>query len=262
MALLKRKIDSYLLQWKQNTDRFPLIVKGARQIGKTASIRQFAEENYEHIVEINFALQKQYSTIFVENRYTDWGNYYPHRTLRNLWNLSRVFPTEKFQFEVLNQKRNKNIYDKEDIFCPSVYSADYIFASVMVSNPLLWMEMSSLDNEQLRQLSDIISVYKNERYKMTKGIVTPIGNCPDGKSYTGFQIDLQNGHGYLILLKEFCDDNSYVYNLSENEIHEINVLATNCNNVKIEAVKENVRVENMNSVGYVFLKFHAVKNKR
>ena len=64
MALLKRKIDSYLLQWKQNTDRFPLIVKGARQIGKTASIRQFAEENYEHIVEINFALQKQYTTIF------------------------------------------------------------------------------------------------------------------------------------------------------------------------------------------------------
>ena len=64
MALLKRKIDNYLFQWKQNTDRFPLIVKGARQIGKTASIRQFAEENYAHIIEINFALQKQYTTIF------------------------------------------------------------------------------------------------------------------------------------------------------------------------------------------------------
>ena len=64
MALLKRKIDSFLLQWKQSADRFPLIVKGARQIGKTASIRQFAEENYEYIIEINFALQKQYTTIF------------------------------------------------------------------------------------------------------------------------------------------------------------------------------------------------------
>ena len=64
MTLLKRKIDNFLHQWKQSTDRFPLIVKGARQIGKTASIRQFAEENYEYIIEINFALQKQYTTIF------------------------------------------------------------------------------------------------------------------------------------------------------------------------------------------------------
>ena len=35
MELLKRKIDNFLIQWKQDTDRLPLIVKGARQIGKT-----------------------------------------------------------------------------------------------------------------------------------------------------------------------------------------------------------------------------------
>lgn len=37
--LLKRKIDKYLLEWKSNPERNPLIVKGARQIGKTVSIR-------------------------------------------------------------------------------------------------------------------------------------------------------------------------------------------------------------------------------
>ena len=42
MELLKRKIDKYLIEWKKSTDKKPLIVKGARQIGKTESIRNFS----------------------------------------------------------------------------------------------------------------------------------------------------------------------------------------------------------------------------
>ena len=49
---------------KNNPNKKPLIVKGARQIGKTESIRNFAKNNYKSIVEINFALQKQYKNIF------------------------------------------------------------------------------------------------------------------------------------------------------------------------------------------------------
>lgn len=64
MELLKRKIDEYLIQWKNNPDRMPLIVKGARQIGKTESIRKFARKNYKYVVEINFVLQKQFKGIF------------------------------------------------------------------------------------------------------------------------------------------------------------------------------------------------------
>ena len=50
MELLKRKLDEFLSEWKQNPDRLPLIVKGARQVGKTASIRQFGERNYTNVV--------------------------------------------------------------------------------------------------------------------------------------------------------------------------------------------------------------------
>ncbi|CDB32536.1 putative uncharacterized protein [Clostridium sp. CAG:575] len=64
MDRLKRKIDYYLISWKNNPNKKPLIVKGARQIGKTESIRNFAKNNYKSIVEINFALQKQYKNIF------------------------------------------------------------------------------------------------------------------------------------------------------------------------------------------------------
>ena len=64
MELLKRKIDKYLMEWKRNPDKMPLIVKGARQIGKTESIRNFARNNYKSVIEINFTLQKQFKDIF------------------------------------------------------------------------------------------------------------------------------------------------------------------------------------------------------
>ena len=63
---LKRKIDSYLVNWKNNPNRKPLIVQGARQIGKTESIRRFAEGRYDYFIEIDFALQEEYRTIFDE----------------------------------------------------------------------------------------------------------------------------------------------------------------------------------------------------
>lgn len=64
MELLKRKIDKYLIEWKNSPDKKPLIVKGARQIGKTESIRNFAKNNYKSVIEINFVLQKQFKDIF------------------------------------------------------------------------------------------------------------------------------------------------------------------------------------------------------
>ena len=59
----KRKIDEFLADWKNNHSRKPLIIKGARQIGKTESILHFAHENYENVVYINFVLDKKYTTI-------------------------------------------------------------------------------------------------------------------------------------------------------------------------------------------------------
>lgn len=62
--LLKRKIDKYLTDWKNRPDRKPLIIKGARQIGKTRSVEWFAGQNYASVIEINFIEQKKYREIF------------------------------------------------------------------------------------------------------------------------------------------------------------------------------------------------------
>ena len=64
MTRLTRKADKFLLDWKADENRFPLIIKGARQIGKTEAITHFARQNYKSVVEINFVLQKQYKDIF------------------------------------------------------------------------------------------------------------------------------------------------------------------------------------------------------
>ena len=69
MPRLKRKIDQFLLEWKNSDYKMPLIIKGARQIGKTNAIENFAKQNYKNFIEINFVLQKEYKSIF-DNGYS------------------------------------------------------------------------------------------------------------------------------------------------------------------------------------------------
>ncbi len=60
---LKRKFMSVLEAWIGRADRRPLIVKGARQVGKTACIRRFSEGRFASVVEINFALRPEFKVI-------------------------------------------------------------------------------------------------------------------------------------------------------------------------------------------------------
>lgn len=65
---LKRKIDYFLEAWKTDKERKPLIIKGPRQVGKTESVRQFANKHYESLIEINFIEEPYYRSI-TENGY-------------------------------------------------------------------------------------------------------------------------------------------------------------------------------------------------
>ncbi|MBW2684103.1 MAG: AAA family ATPase, partial [Deltaproteobacteria bacterium] len=49
-----RNALSDLHEWKQRTGRKPLIIRGARQVGKTWLVREFARKNFEYYIEINF----------------------------------------------------------------------------------------------------------------------------------------------------------------------------------------------------------------
>ena len=51
---MKRTAMKYLREWAKSPTRKPLLLRGARQVGKTHLVRQFAAENYEDLIELNF----------------------------------------------------------------------------------------------------------------------------------------------------------------------------------------------------------------
>lgn len=62
--MLERKIMDKLLEWKNKKEKMCLVIKGARQVGKTFIIDKFARENYKNYVYINFIEKPSYKDIF------------------------------------------------------------------------------------------------------------------------------------------------------------------------------------------------------
>ena len=84
--MLKRKIETYLVDWKKSEDKKPLVIKGIRQCGKTYIVRKFAEENYENVVYMNFILEPDKKSAFSGNIDVD--------TI--ILNLSALIPGSRF----------------------------------------------------------------------------------------------------------------------------------------------------------------------
>lgn len=61
---MKRKVYDYLIEWKESSYRKPLIVQGARQVGKTYSIMDFGYKNYDNIAYFNFESNPSLSKTF------------------------------------------------------------------------------------------------------------------------------------------------------------------------------------------------------
>ncbi len=64
---MKRKISEQLLQWKDRPGRKPLLICGARQVGKTYSALQFGREAYTNTVYLNFEGNPELARIFARN---------------------------------------------------------------------------------------------------------------------------------------------------------------------------------------------------
>ena len=167
------------------------------------------QTNYEVIFNLDatagrrggYHYMNEYGNIFLENRYTDWGNYYPYRTLRNLWMLSRYVPAEKMQIEFLNKWRNADKYDAADPFAPARYSFDYLFAITLAAQPLAWMEASNLPEEAYITAS-LLKKYQPLQLRFHQGVILPIGEEPSGRSWTGFQSTVSGTQGYLVVYRE------------------------------------------------------------
>jgi len=196
MERLTRKIDSVLVEWKSNPNRLPLIVKGARQIGKTEAILHFAKKYYKSVININFILQKQYKDIFDEGFEVD-------TIIKNisLRNPELEFPANKtlIFFDDLQDcincatsLKSFKIDGRYDVICSGSFMG--INYNEIESNSVGYKEdyeMYSLDFEEFLWAKG----YKNEQinnlyYKMLN--VIPL-------SETEYQVMLENFKEYMVL---------------------------------------------------------------
>jgi predicted AAA+ superfamily ATPase len=61
---MKRLLENDLLQWKQNKRRKPLLIRGARQVGKSHLVESFGNKHFNNVIAINFELSPQYKACF------------------------------------------------------------------------------------------------------------------------------------------------------------------------------------------------------
>ena len=160
-----------------------------------------------------YTYMREFGNLFLENRFTKGRTYYPYRTLRNLWDLSKYLPTQRFQIECVNVKKNQENY-AGDLLAPCNYQMDYVFAITMMANPLMWMEMQNLEDSDKLLLKNVIKVYKKIRSDLSSAFIEPIGNRPNGITFTGFNASLDDGSGYLLLFKENNNQNEFIYNVN------------------------------------------------
>ena len=159
-----------------------------------------------------YLYQQHIGTLFVENRYTDWGNYYPHNTFRNLWDLTGIMPARRLQMELLNNRRNADKYEGMP-FAPGNYGIDYLFGTVMVANPLVWMELTGLTEDDKAALRRVIAAYKPYQAELYTSKVMPIGQRPNGMRFSGFQC-VTAGSCHMMLFREETSETDYVFKLS------------------------------------------------
>ena len=145
--------------------------------------------------------------LFVENRYSDYGTYWPHLTLRALWSLCEVIDPVRLRMEVLNPQRNRDKYG-DDPLAPAAYPAETLFAIVMPASPLGWFEVQNLAPETVVAWKPLIAAWKRERDAMAACNVLPVGARPDGVQWTGFLFvpRTEGAAGYALFFRELAEE--------------------------------------------------------
>lgn len=212
MANLKRKIDKYLINWKNSKDRKPLIIKGARQIGKTTSIEKFGKENYKSFIEINYVSMPEFTQIFQDGYVVD-------KIIKNISLLNSDFkfiPGETLIFfdemqEFPNTATSLKFFNEDgrfDVICSgSLMGINYNqIHSNSVGNKEDYI-MRSLDFEEFLWAKG----YKDEQIEE---LYSYMKNCQPLPQLM-FNVMMENFHEYMIvggmpaIVKTFIENKNY-----------------------------------------------------
>ncbi len=202
------KLDMIHIETDRARERMLELLSGIYAFGNDVSV----ELDVTNGKRLGYLCGAEYGSIFEENRYTKWGNSFPHRVLRNIWTLSHFIPPYKIQYELVNPDLNTEKYAADDPFAPRLYDMDYLFAITMFSNPLFWFEMQYLSAERREELARVKPAWQEHVERLAQADVTPIGQKPSGRAFSGFCADLCDG-GYAVLFRESTEHDSYTFEL-------------------------------------------------
>ncbi len=126
----------------------------------------------------------------------------PYQVLRQHWYMAKYFPSNKLQVMLQNPKRTRR--DVSDAY---LHSHGYCFAMGLPFVPEFFQSAQYLDEEGQKELTKLISVYKEARPDIFTSTTFPIGEEPSNASWTGFQMvstTRENG-GHLLIFRELHD---------------------------------------------------------
>jgi predicted AAA+ superfamily ATPase len=217
---LKRKIDDYLNKWKNDENHLPLIIKGARQVGKTESILEFANKNYSNVIYINFALEPKYLNILsngygVEEIINNISLINPNFNF-NVLDTIVIFDEIQEYADIATSLKSFKIDGRFDVICSGSmlglnykkihsnsvgYKTDYIMQSLDFEE-FLWAvgyKQSQIDNifnhmKELKPFSNLqLEVYKKLflEYSVLGGMPAVIKTYVENKTFSK-TLDIQN----------------------------------------------------------------------
>lgn len=158
----------------------------------------------------------QYGSLFLENRYANRANYYPHFTLRNLWQLAPYFPICRVQAEFINTDLLPERYEDEergDPLAPACCGQLYALACTLFASPLAWMQPCLLEPAERRKIRSVLDAAREARSGAARSLVLPVGEEPDGVCFAGFQAMESETSGWLLLLRGASADPSHRFAL-------------------------------------------------
>jgi predicted AAA+ superfamily ATPase len=110
---LRRRIDSELINWKNDTSRKPLLLRGARQVGKSSAVRELAK-HFEYFLEVNFEEQRLVHSLFS-------GDLSPQKLCENLSIIYNV---------TVEEGRTLLFFDEIQACLPAISSLRFFYEKI------------------------------------------------------------------------------------------------------------------------------------
>lgn len=151
---------------------------------------------------------KEYGSIYFQNIQESLPAHLtmvPNSVLMHNWEMTKYFNSNKLQVMLQNPKRVNP--DRSD--APQ-HSHSYCFAMGVPFVPCFFQSAQNLDVQEQEELKNFITVYKKHREAIFNCFTFPIGDKPNNKSWTGFQMLNENDKkaNYLLLFRELHNQDS------------------------------------------------------